>query len=584
MKQMTKAKIIAEASENSVLRERIFLAKMHSPFIVNMLCSFQNQYNLFLIMELLTGGDLRYHLINYGFFFTELQLKFLLSNIILGLEYIHQKGIVHRDLKPENVIFNSQGYLKITDFGISSLKKKLDKKDDSGTPAYMAPETIKGEDQDYSVDYYSLGVIGYEIMKGSVPYDANEREIVRKMMKKDPIHLTKSDELRTSYSEFCLDFINKLLRQDPEERLGYHNGEQELKAHSFFSGLDWEKIQKMKYQSPIFDIIRYSKMKHGNTKELFDFDYCNKSDGLTPESAKLYINITKSLDYQMYFRYYTCVCMENIMREIKEEEKRKKKTKKKMRRSKSMNEITSDYMNSNRRSQEYNYNESNDFNLPYIFNNNNPTEIYKRRERKLKNYYENKLLNYEDYLAKLNYDYELRKSQLRQMKYPSLFPQNIPPYYNNQFFPNYSQSFEQSFLPMINQHYNNYMNKIMSNFYKQMNENRDNFFAKDKYNMFNNNPKRDYDDYSNNDFYREQLGYQYNNIPPYFNNPYYPYMNNNFYNNPFMNEQRMKEGQKNKNESTKRSKERERYHTKRRSKITKYEENSTKKSQKEDKK
>ena len=154
LKQMTKVKILEERSEENILNERMILAKMHSRFIVSLLYSFQNQNNLFLVMELLTGGDLRYHLLNYRFVFTETQLKFLLTNIILGLEYIHKKGIVHRDIKPENIIFNIQGYLKISDFGISNYLKKLDKSDDSGTPAYMAPETIKGQDQDYSVDYY----------------------------------------------------------------------------------------------------------------------------------------------------------------------------------------------------------------------------------------------------------------------------------------------------------------------------------------------------------------------------------------------------------------------------------------------
>jgi len=83
---MTKAKIIAEGSEMSILRERIFLAKMHSPFIVNMFLSFQNKYNLFLIMELLTGGDLRYHLLNYNFYFTETQIKFILSKIYILIQ------------------------------------------------------------------------------------------------------------------------------------------------------------------------------------------------------------------------------------------------------------------------------------------------------------------------------------------------------------------------------------------------------------------------------------------------------------------------------------------------------------------
>ena len=123
LKQMSKAKIIQAKLETNILRERHYLAKINSPYIVNLLCAFQDKNNLFLLMELLTGGDLRYHILNYNFYFTETQLKFLMTNLIIGLEYIHKKGIVHRDMKPENIIFDSQGFAKIADFGISCMEK-----------------------------------------------------------------------------------------------------------------------------------------------------------------------------------------------------------------------------------------------------------------------------------------------------------------------------------------------------------------------------------------------------------------------------------------------------------------------------
>ena len=88
---MSKAKIIDQNSERSILQERLFLSKMNNPFLVNMLCSFQDKDNLYLVLQLFTGGDLRYHLTNYIYSFTETQLKFLLSNIVLGLQYIHSK-------------------------------------------------------------------------------------------------------------------------------------------------------------------------------------------------------------------------------------------------------------------------------------------------------------------------------------------------------------------------------------------------------------------------------------------------------------------------------------------------------------
>ena len=573
---MNKAKIIMESSETSVLNERIFLAKMHSPFIVSLLCSFQNQLNLFLVMELLTGGDLRYHFLNYAFFFTERQLKFLLANMILGIEYIHSKGVVHRDIKPENIIFNSKGYLKITDFGISCYKEKLDKKDDSGTPAYMAPETIKGKKQDYSVDFYSLGVVGYEVMKGIVPYDSNDREEIKKMMKNDEIHLTKKDKLKTTYSEFCLDFINRLLEKDPEERLGYNGGEKELKEHSFFTGIDWDSIQKLKYKSPIYEIIKFSKLKHGYIQELFDFEYCNRNEDFTPELAKLYINITKNTEYNTYFQHYTCVCVENIIRELKQDKKGRNKGKK-LTRSQSMSNIEPEYKYSNNKRTDYQYRNGNNLNLPYI--NNNQTEIYgPNRGTNMGNYFPNDFLNYENNLAKLNFDYNLKKAQLKNMNFPFLYPQNnlFPFNYNGlSLFPNMNQSLESSFLPMINQKNSNFMNKIMSKFYKQMNQDRNNFFIKShrNKNMFNNNyeDEDDYDnDYYQNDFLgNEQFQFRQYNSPQFYSNPYYPNMNNNFFY-----EQRGKQSNRKRSNIRNRERDRDRYRTKRRSRIINNEENS----------
>ena len=120
MKEMNKAKIIDKKSDKSVKSERDLLAKLNHPFIINMHYSFQDSDNLYLIMDLLTGGDLRYHICKKRYF-TEDQTKFFLSCILLGLEYCHYYHIIHRDIKPENLVLDSKGYVHITDFGIAKL-------------------------------------------------------------------------------------------------------------------------------------------------------------------------------------------------------------------------------------------------------------------------------------------------------------------------------------------------------------------------------------------------------------------------------------------------------------------------------
>ena len=271
---MAKPKIIDQNSERNILQERLFLSKMNNPFLVNMLCSFQDKDYLYLVLQLFTGGDLRYHLSNYIYSFTETQLKFLLSNIILGIQYIHSKGILHRDLKPENILFDDKGYAYITDFGIAWSSLEDHEGDNSGTPGYMAPETLFGFKQDYCVDFYSLGVIGYEIIMGRTPYDGNSRHEIRKQMKEKNVYIDYDEA--ENYSDICIDFINGLLGKDPGKRLGAESGISQIKGNIFFRGLNWELIYQHKYISPIYDIIKFAKTREGEVDELFDMDYCKK--------------------------------------------------------------------------------------------------------------------------------------------------------------------------------------------------------------------------------------------------------------------------------------------------------------------
>jgi len=124
-----------------VLNERNLLSKLQHEFIVNIKYAFQDRENLYLVMDLLGGGDLRYHICRHRRF-SEEQTKFFAACIIHGLEYLHNNSIIHRDIKPENLVFDDQGYLRITDFGIARVWNPENKKDTSGTPGYMAPEVM----------------------------------------------------------------------------------------------------------------------------------------------------------------------------------------------------------------------------------------------------------------------------------------------------------------------------------------------------------------------------------------------------------------------------------------------------------
>ena len=152
--------------------------------------AFQDTDTLYIVMDLLTGGDLRYHLINMkNKRFTQEQtstfiyntiwfliIEFFIACILLGLEYCHYNNVIHRDIKPENLVLDSKGYVKLTDFGISKIYQKENAFETSGTPGYMAPEVMCSQNHTKAVDYFALGVIGYEFMNGVRPYNGKTRK------------------------------------------------------------------------------------------------------------------------------------------------------------------------------------------------------------------------------------------------------------------------------------------------------------------------------------------------------------------------------------------------------------------------
>ena len=309
IKQMSKAKVIDQKAENAVMKERLYLSKMRSPFIVNLICSFQDLNYLYLGLDLLKGGDLRYHLINHSQTFTESQVKFLASNIIMGLEYIHSRNIIHRDIKPENILFDNRGYAYITDFNISCKKDEINNLYEiSGTPVYMAPESIAQKFQDFTIDFYSLGIICYECIMGHRPYEASNRHEVKKILNEKDIRIEKDDRI----SLVCESFINGLLEKNPSERLGCHSDALELKENLFFKGFNWDVLRRQKYISPIYEIISFARNQNNLSEELFDAEFCNRNDEIDDHTRLRYSQIMSHENYPMYFRQYTFLSREAV--------------------------------------------------------------------------------------------------------------------------------------------------------------------------------------------------------------------------------------------------------------------------------
>ena len=243
---MSKAKIIDKKSVDSVLGEKNLLSQLHHSFIVNMVYSFQDLDYLYLVMDLLPGGNLRYHLCIKRRF-NEKQNKFLIGCILVGLEYIHEQCILHRDIKPENLVFDSNGYLRITDFGIAKKYVVNNKKDTSGTVGYLAPEILCNQNHTYSIDYYAVGIIAYELAYGHRPYIGRSKHEVKQLILTQQAHIDY-DELPNGYHDEAADFINHLIQRKPKNRLG-KDGISELINHPWLEGFEWEELKSKRMKA-----------------------------------------------------------------------------------------------------------------------------------------------------------------------------------------------------------------------------------------------------------------------------------------------------------------------------------------------
>jgi serine/threonine protein kinase len=247
MKEMHKGRVVLKRSVSAVMNERNLLARLNHPFLVNMHCAFQDREHLYLVMDYLEGGDLRYHLCKQHCF-SEEQSRFFVACILLALEYLHQKHIMHRDLKPENIVLDSKGYLRVTDLGIARDYRQSNASDTSGTPGYMAPEVMTRQNHKYAVDFFALGVMTYEFMLGKRPYTGPARKEIREAMLAKQVKVS-CEELPEGWSPEAADFVNQLIQRRPVTRLGYL-GVKEVMHHPWMADFPWMKLRNQELSAP----------------------------------------------------------------------------------------------------------------------------------------------------------------------------------------------------------------------------------------------------------------------------------------------------------------------------------------------
>ena len=289
LKEMSKRKILDKKSEKSINSERKFLSILNHPFIVNIHYAFQDNDNLYLVMDMLSGGDLRYHCSRYRTF-SEEQTRFFIACIIYSLEYIHFNNVIHRDIKPENLVLDDKGYVRVTDFGIAKYNTADNSSETSGTPGYMSPEVMNAENHSFPADFFAIGIIGYEFLMGYRPYNGKNRKEIKEKIFSEKVIITP-EQKQKGWSDDVIDFINKLLERNKNLRLGCNKGAQELKEHEWLKYYPWEELEQKILPAPFIP----------EPIDNFDKSYCQSEEKITEETKIRYKKIYSSDAYQSAF-------------------------------------------------------------------------------------------------------------------------------------------------------------------------------------------------------------------------------------------------------------------------------------------
>ncbi|KAJ3409557.1 hypothetical protein CcCBS67573_g00564 [Chytriomyces confervae] len=251
MKMLKKSEVVRLKQVEHINSEKQILAEINFPFIVNLLCTFQDDRNVYMLLEYVVGGELFSHLRRAGRFSNDMT-RFYAAEIVLSIEYLHELDIIYRDLKPENLLLDHHGHIKIADFGFA---KKVDDRTWTlcGTPEYLAPEIIQSKGHGKPVDWWALGILIFEMLAGYPPFfDDNPFGIYEKILAGKlvfPAHFDVNAK----------DLIKRLLTADRTKRLGnLQRGSDDIKKHRWFRGVDWNGLLMKGVDAPIVPIVAHA--------------------------------------------------------------------------------------------------------------------------------------------------------------------------------------------------------------------------------------------------------------------------------------------------------------------------------------
>ncbi|KYO20205.1 serine/threonine-protein kinase 32A [Alligator mississippiensis] len=241
MKYMNKQKCVERNEVRNVFKELQIMQGLEHPFLVNLWYSFQDEEDMFMVVDLLLGGDLRYHL-QQNVRFQETTVKLFISELVLALDYLQSRYIIHRDIKPDNILLDEHGHVHITDFNIATmLTKETQVTTIAGTKPYMAPEmfnSTKSIGYTFAVDWWSLGITAYELLRGRRPYHIRSNTSTM-----DIAHVFKIATVMypAAWSKEMVDLLKQLLEPNPEKRFSRLK---DIQDFPYLADVNWDAVQQ----------------------------------------------------------------------------------------------------------------------------------------------------------------------------------------------------------------------------------------------------------------------------------------------------------------------------------------------------